>query len=64
LINLQEKKEIFLGEFVKALLKINNIVQELICVCEITGNVKLNSKLNVISSKLLKYVATNQSLYV
>ena len=62
LLKLHEKKDIFLGEFVKALLKINNIVQELIC--ELTGNVKLNSKLNVISSKLLKYVATNQSLYV
>ena len=64
LLKLHEKKDIFLGEFVKALLKINNIVQELICVCELTGNVKLNSKLNIISSKLLKYVATNQSLYV
>ena len=62
--NLNMEKEIFLGEFVKGLLKIINIVNEIKNVCELTGNVALNAKLNNISEKILKYVATNQSLYV
>ena len=62
--NLNTEKDIFLGEFVKGLLKIINIVNEIKNVCELTGNVALNAKLNNISEKILKYVATNQSLYV
>ena len=58
------EKEIFLGEFVKALLKINNISCELEKVAELTGNIPLLSKLKEISGWTLKYVVTNQSLYV
>ena len=58
------EKEIFLGEFVKALLKINNISCELEKVAELTGNIPLLSKLKEISGLTLKYVVTNQSLYV
>ena len=35
------EKEIFLGEFVKSILKINNIVNELEKVAETIGNIKL-----------------------
>jgi superfamily II RNA helicase len=59
-----EEKEIFLGEFVKALLKINNISCELEKVCEKTGNIELLAKLREIPNITLKYVATNQSLYI
>jgi superfamily II RNA helicase len=58
------EKEIFLGEFVKALLKINNISSELEKVAELIGNIELLHKLREIPTKILKYVATNQSLYV
>jgi superfamily II RNA helicase len=58
------EKEIFLGEFIKAILKINNIVNELIRVSEIIGNIKLLHTLKEIPKKTLKYVATNQSLYI
>jgi superfamily II RNA helicase len=58
------EKEIFLGEFVKALLKINNISSELEKVAELIGNIELLHKLHEIPAKTLKYVATNQSLYI
>jgi superfamily II RNA helicase len=58
------EKEIFLGEFVKALLKINNISSEIEKIAEMTGNIALLSKLKEIPNMTLKYVVTNQSLYV
>ena len=58
------EKEIFLGEFVKALLKINNISCEMEKIAEMTGNIAFLSKLKEISGLTLKYVVTNQSLYV
>ena len=61
---LADEKEIFLGEFVKALLKINNISSELEKIAEMTGNMALLSRLKEIPTMTLKYVVTNQSLYV
>ena len=59
-----EEKEIFLGEFVKALLKINNISSEFEKISEITGNMDFLSKLREVPNMTLKYIVTNQSLYV
>jgi superfamily II RNA helicase len=61
---LEKEKEIFLGEFVKALLKINNICSELEKIAELFGNMSLLSKLKEIPLMTLKYVVTNQSLYI
>jgi len=61
---LENEKGIFLGEFVKALLKINNISSEMEKVAELTGNIQFLSKLREIPTMTLKYVVTNQSLYV
>jgi len=61
---LASEKEIFLGEFVKALLKINNIGAEMEKIAEMTGNIEFLSKLREIPNLTLKYVVTNQSLYV
>lgn len=61
---LDQKKGIFLGEFVKALLKINNISSEFEKIAEMTGNIAFLSKLREIPNMTLKYVVTNQSLYV
>jgi superfamily II RNA helicase len=61
---MEKEKEIFLGEFVKAVLKINNISAEIEKVAEMIGNVSLLSKLRQISLMTLKFVVTNQSLYV
>jgi superfamily II RNA helicase len=61
---LGSKKGIFLGEFVKNLLKINNISSEFEKISEMTGNIAFLSKLKEIPHMTLKYVVTNQSLYV
>ena len=62
--NLEIEKDIFLGEFVKALLKITNISSEIEKIAELTNNIDLLSKLKEIPSMILKYVVTNQSLYL
>jgi superfamily II RNA helicase len=59
-----EKYGIFAGEFVKAILKIQNIVRELTEVAEMTENLQLKETLAKVPSLLLKFIATNQSLYV
>ena len=58
------EKNIFLGEFVKALLKINNTANELEKIAEMNNKITLLQKLREIPAKTLKFVATNQSLYV
>ena len=58
------EKDIFLGEFIKALLKINNIASELEKVAELIGDIEFLHNLREIPAKTMKYVATNQSLYL
>ena len=58
------EKEIFVGEFVKALMKINNICSELEKTCDLIGDIKFKSMLSKIPVMTLKYIATNQSLYI
>ena len=62
--NITNEKGIFLGDFIKALLKINNINNEMIKVCNILNNLELLEKLNEVEYKILKFIATTQSLYV
>ena len=61
---LKQESGLFLGEFVKALLKINNIAAEFQTACEAFNEVALLAKLKDIPPLILKYVATNQSLYI
>ena len=58
------EKNIFLGEFIKAILKINNIAKEFEKVCEVMNNMVLLEKLKEIPRLTLKYVVANQSLYI
>jgi superfamily II RNA helicase len=58
------EKEIFLGEFVKAILKINNITAEMEKIAENLGDIEFLSILKDVPLLTLKYIATNQSLYV
>jgi len=58
------EKDIFLGDFVKAILKINNIAFEMEKIAEILGDMEFLSKLKQVPLLTLKYVATNQSLYI
>ena len=61
---LASEKEIYLGEFVKALLKITNISSEMEKIAELVGNIEFLSRLKEIPNMTMKYVVTNQSLYV
>ena len=61
---ISNEQNIFIGDFVKALLKINNIANELERVAESTNNMELLEKIKMIPQKTLKYIATNQSLYI
>jgi hypothetical protein len=55
---------ISLGDFIKAILKINNIASEIEKFCEVIGNVELLHKIKNIPSLTMKYVVNNVSLYV
>jgi len=59
---LYENKNIFLGDFIKAILKINNIAAELLKLNDLS--VSLQHKLAEIKTLTQKYVVTNQSLYI
>ena len=58
------KKDIFLGEFVKAIIKIHNITLELQKTCEINNDLNLLSKLKTIPKLILKSIVTVESLYL
>tara|TARA_A100001011_G_scaffold395355_1_gene490086 strand:- start:3148 stop:5685 length:2538 start_codon:yes stop_codon:yes gene_type:complete len=62
--NLKIEKELFLGEFIKSILKINNIAKEIEKICEVNENISLLQKVKEIPELTLKYVVTNQSLYI
>ena len=57
-------KKIFVGEFVKALLKIHTVGLELEKIAEETNHIDLLVKLREIPNLLLKYVVNTQSLYI
>ena len=61
---IKREKDIGVGDFVKALLKINNISAEFETVAELLGDYQFLSSLKQIPEMTLKYIATNQSLYV
>ena len=59
-----KQKGVFTGEFIKAILKINNIADEFVKICETINHVELLEKIKEIPNKTLKYIITNQSLYI
>ena len=56
--------EVGLGDFSKGVLKISAIVKEWVFLCETFGFNELYHKLIKIDEKILKFVATTQSLYI
>jgi len=62
--NVISEKEISIGDFTKAMMKIVTVTKELMNICEISGAIDLLYKLNQIEGMVLKYVLTSQSLYV
>jgi superfamily II RNA helicase len=61
---IKEEKGIYLGEFVKAMLKIVAICNELQVAYEILQDIEMIKKIKVLTENIQKYVVTNQSLYV
>ena len=61
---MKSESDIFLGEFIKTVIKINNTCEEMKKVAEYFQQVGFLSKLSRVSGMILKFVATNQSLYV
>lgn len=59
-----KSRGIYMGDYVKAISKINSIVEELSNVCLINENIELLEKLSKIKEHLLKSVAMNHSLYL
>ena len=58
------EREISIGDFTKAVLKIVVIVKEFQAVAESIGELSFLTSLKNVGPMVLKYVATNQSLYV
>ncbi len=61
---LKSEKDISTGDFVKALLKINNISAEMERVAEHNNDMEFLQNLREIPKLTLKYIASNQSLYI
>uniref|UniRef100_A0A6C0IJQ1 Helicase n=1 Tax=viral metagenome TaxID=1070528 RepID=A0A6C0IJQ1_9ZZZZ len=61
---LKKEKDISIGDFVKALLKINNISSEMEKIAEHNNDMFFLQNLKEIPNITLKYIATNQSLYI
>jgi hypothetical protein len=64
LSQLKEEKEISVGDFVKATLKIVNMVSEMVAICEQKGDISGLAQWQRIPPLLQKYIVINQSLYV
>ena len=62
--NSAKQFNIYIGEFVKAILKIKNMCKELEQACQIKENTSLLNKLSKIPELILKSIVTNQSLYL
>ena len=61
---IQKEKEISTGDFNKAMMKISAICRELIVIAELNFNMEWLHKLSQVDGLILKYIATNQSLYI
>ena len=61
---LHQEREISVGDFTKAVLKIIVIIKEFETICELLANLPLLSVLKQVEPLISKYVATSQSLYV
>ena len=55
---------IFIGDFIKAILKINKLASEVEAIGILTENLSLVKKMKEIRSLTLKSIVTNNSLYV
>jgi superfamily II RNA helicase len=55
---------IYEGNFIRNIIKINKICQDILKICEITKNDKLKKKVEQIEPLLLRDIVTIESLYI
>ena len=60
----QNEKNIFLGEFIKSLIKITNIFKEMDKLTTINNNIEFKHKISKVNELVLKYVVSSDSLYL
>lgn len=60
----QNEKNIFLGEFIKSLVKISNVFKEMDKLTLINNNVEFKYKISKVNDMILKYVVSSDSLYL
>ena len=58
------EKDVSLGDFSKAIVKISTITKELMNMCENEGKIDFLYKLSLIDELILKHICTSQSLYI
>lgn len=58
------EREISIGEFTKAIMKISAMTNELIKLCEGENLIDLQHKLSKVDETILKFITLNQSLYI
>tara|TARA_B100000902_G_C26848800_1_gene687103 strand:- start:320 stop:664 length:345 start_codon:yes stop_codon:yes gene_type:complete len=63
-ISEMKKYDIFLGEFIKSIIKINNMINEISMACDSIQDIDFMNKLQIIPKKILKFIVSEQSLYV
>jgi superfamily II RNA helicase len=61
---LAQEKQLSVGDFVKAMLKISAVAKEWMSMCEYEGKIGLMHALQQVDDLILKYVCTTQSLYI
>jgi antiviral helicase SKI2 len=61
---IKQENTFFVGDFMKASMKIVNMINEIKIVCEYSGNFSVMEKLNNIQNNIQKNIVSNKSLYV
>ena len=64
LCDLKNEKEVFLGDFVKCCMKIVSILQEGKLICELSENYACLEKIDTLEKCLMKFIVSNESLYL
>lgn len=61
---LKNEYDIFIGDFIKACLKIVNMINEIKILCQNDNNFNLLEKIEIIQNKIQKNIVSNNSLYL
>ena len=63
-INISEKYDIYIGSFVKDIIKLNNIVQNVMMSAQISENFELQTKCSEIDNMLIRDIVNMDSIYL